>query len=93
MNNELTAYPLGTWLWTDPEKWVEAGSWIKENYTNEEAYFSASHSYVNGLDYSSYVMFKHEEDYLVFRLKFPELFIDRLKPYVMRTADAILGIL
>jgi hypothetical protein len=92
--NELTAYKLGTLLWKYPVKWMEAREWLGENFTKEEAYFSPQYiNYIHSKGYTTHILFRHETDFLVFKIKFPELFIDRLAPYVEIAADSILSIL
>jgi hypothetical protein len=63
--------------WAKPDTYMRACEWLGANFKKEEACFdvNAGFSYINGTIYPTYVIFKKEEDFLVFKIKFRELCI------------------
>jgi hypothetical protein len=60
--------------WTKVETLAAALVWLGD-FDEKDAGFDyvQARSYINGIQYPGYVYFVHEEDYLMFKLKFPTL--------------------
>ncbi len=63
------------WLaWTHPDKFAQADYWLSElDDENATWAWDSGTSYINGVKYPGAVYFKNKEDYLVFKLRWPEL--------------------
>ena len=69
----INAYPLCILIWQHREIYAAAEKWLAE-YSNG-GYFSMDYgcSMVNGETFGRAVCFDNDTDYLIFKLKFPEL--------------------
>ena len=72
-------YPLddentyALWMvWTQPAMFAVADYWLK-GVEDAEWNWNAGTSVINGVGYPASVYIKHEEDYLIFKLRFNEL--------------------
>jgi len=61
-------------VWMRTEEFSEASEWLKQ-FSDTDAHWDyiLGHTWLNGSDYPSRVYFKDEADYLIFKLKFPNL--------------------
>ena len=66
-------YNLST-CWNHKEEFEQADEWMKQfDRVDAQWDFTTGRSWINGIQYPSRVYFKSEEDYVVFKLKFPNL--------------------
>jgi hypothetical protein len=73
LSQDVKTYPLRMLVWEYPEVYKAAEEWLTKYCTI--GYFNYIHglSHINGTPYARAVSFVNETDYLVFKLKFPEL--------------------
>jgi hypothetical protein len=73
LSKDVKIYPLRMLIWEYPEVYAAAEGWLNEYCTTGYFNYEYGVSYINGGVYARAVCFVNETDYLVFKLKFPEL--------------------
>jgi hypothetical protein len=73
LSQDVKTYPIRMLIWQHKEVYEAAEEWLSEYCT--VGYFNYDHgaSFVNGKTYARAVCFVNDTDYLIFKLKFPEL--------------------
>lgn len=73
LSDDIKTYPLKTLLWQYQEVYKAAEVWLSKYCTVGYFNYTFGTSYINGNTFARAVSFVNETDYLVFKLKFPEL--------------------
>jgi hypothetical protein len=73
LSQDVKTYILSHRAWQFEDIYVSAEAWLNEYCTIGFFNYDYGMSYINGRNYARAVCFVNEADYLVFKLKFPEL--------------------